>query len=145
MTYPFCPNCGGPLGLRVPAGDSHERLVCDNCAFIFYQNSKPCAEALVLRDGKVLLAQRAVEPFHGAWDIPGGFLENGEHPQDGVVRELREETGLERSSPWRSWASTWTPMAEKTYTPSTCATWLRSCMALPTPKVMSRALAWFAP
>ncbi len=48
-----------------------------------------------MRDGCVLLVKRAVEPFKGYWDIPGGFLEAGEHPLDGMLREVREETGLE--------------------------------------------------
>lgn len=43
----------------------------------------------------MLLARRAVEPYKGMWDVPGGFLEEGEHPVDGLRRELREETGLE--------------------------------------------------
>jgi 8-oxo-dGTP diphosphatase len=44
--------------------------------------------------GRILLSLRAFEPFRGYWDIPGGFLEAGEHPEDGVRRELWEETGL---------------------------------------------------
>jgi 8-oxo-dGTP diphosphatase len=43
----------------------------------------------------VLLARRASEPDAGRWDLLGGFLEEGEHPLDGLRRELREETGLE--------------------------------------------------
>jgi len=45
--------------------------------------------------GRVLLARRAHEPDAGLWDAPGGFLEEGEDPLDGLRRELREETGLE--------------------------------------------------
>jgi 8-oxo-dGTP diphosphatase len=36
-----------------------------------------------------------VEPYKGKWDTPGGFLEEGEHPLDGLKRELHEETGVE--------------------------------------------------
>jgi ADP-ribose pyrophosphatase YjhB (NUDIX family) len=44
--------------------------------------------------GRVLLARRAFEPDAGLWDIPGGFLEEGEEPLAGLRRELLEETGL---------------------------------------------------
>jgi 8-oxo-dGTP diphosphatase len=45
--------------------------------------------------GEVLLGRRNIHPFHGWWDIPGGFLEAAEHPEAGARRELAEETGLE--------------------------------------------------
>jgi 8-oxo-dGTP diphosphatase len=45
--------------------------------------------------GRVLLARRALDPFRGAWDVVGGFVGEGEHPLDGLRREVREETGLD--------------------------------------------------
>jgi 8-oxo-dGTP diphosphatase len=50
---------------------------------------------LVLEQGRVLLVKRAIEPFKNWWDIPGGFLESGEQPETGAIRELAEETGLQ--------------------------------------------------
>lgn len=46
------------------------------------------------RGGRVLLVRRAIEPFKDHWDIPGGFLHEAEHPEDGARREILEETGL---------------------------------------------------
>jgi ADP-ribose pyrophosphatase YjhB (NUDIX family) len=92
MKYSFCPQCGGRLATRLI--DQHERLVCGSCAFIFYQNSKPCVGALIVEQGRLLLVKRVANPFKGYWDIPGGFLEAGEHPQAGAIREIHEETGL---------------------------------------------------
>ena len=56
-------------------------------------NAKPTGSALVVREGRVPLVRRAIEPARGAWDIPGGFLEHDEHPEAGAVRELQEGTG----------------------------------------------------
>lgn len=55
----------------------------------------PGVQGLLERDGRVLLGRRAHEPRRGHWDIPGGFLEDGEDPVAGLRREFREETGLE--------------------------------------------------
>ncbi len=49
---------------------------------------------VVLRDGKALLIRRAKEPLRGRWSVPGGTLEPGETLHQGVVREIREETGI---------------------------------------------------
>lgn len=50
---------------------------------------------VVIEKGRALLIRRGSEPLKGQWSIPGGTLELGESLQEGVVRELREETGLE--------------------------------------------------
>jgi len=87
----FCPRCAGALDLaHAPA-----RVECPSCGFVSYAGSSPCACAIVEDDaGRVLLARRAVEPYRGFWDTPGGYLEEREHPLDGLRRELLEETGL---------------------------------------------------
>ncbi len=92
MSFYFCPNCGAKL---YSTSDPFAAQTCDRCGRTHYHNSKPCAGALIVKDGRVLLVKRAVEPFKDCWDIPGGFLEAGEHPPDGMLREVREETGLE--------------------------------------------------
>jgi ADP-ribose pyrophosphatase YjhB (NUDIX family) len=51
--------------------------------------------AVAVRDGRVLLVRRGSEPLKGHWTLPGGLLEVGESMAEGVVREVREETGLE--------------------------------------------------
>lgn len=81
--------------MEARAIEDRTRPVCPACHYIAWGNARPCAGALVVRNGKVLLVRRAAEPFLGAWDIPGGFCEQDEHPALTAVRETREETGLE--------------------------------------------------
>lgn len=87
----FCPRCAADLDLdAAPA-----RVECPVCGFVGFANSAPCACAIVEdSQGRVLLGRRAVEPGLGLWDVLGGYLEEHEHPLDGLRRELLEETGL---------------------------------------------------
>jgi ADP-ribose pyrophosphatase YjhB (NUDIX family) len=93
--YVYCPYCRTELVSRPIPTDGPVRKVCPACKFIQWGNSKPTASGIVTDEqGRALLVRRGIEPFKGMWDIPGGFLEASEHPEDGVVREIFEETGL---------------------------------------------------
>jgi mutator protein MutT len=71
------------------------QVECRECGFVTYAHSMPTASAVVDDgEGRVLLSRRARDPFAGKWDLPGGFLEEGEHPLDCVRRELHEEAGI---------------------------------------------------
>ena len=86
----FCPRCGNELSRE------GGRVRCSTCGFVYYAASKPTASAIVVgEDSRVLLSKRALDPFAGRWDLPGGFLEEGEHPLECLRRELREEAGIE--------------------------------------------------
>jgi 8-oxo-dGTP diphosphatase len=84
----FCSACGARVDAVPP-------FRCPNCDVEHWHNAKPCAGALVERDGSLLLVRRAQDPWRGFWDIPGGFCEPDELPAATAVREVREETGLE--------------------------------------------------
>jgi ADP-ribose pyrophosphatase YjhB (NUDIX family) len=88
--WKICPRCGTELEL---ADRGH--LACPGCGSHYWANSSPAVSGLLERNGKVLLGRRRIEPRRGYWDIPGGFLEEGEEVFDGLRREFLEETGLD--------------------------------------------------
>jgi len=87
----FCPDCGQAVELRVPEGDHLLRHVCGSCAAIHYQNPKVVVGCVPEHDGRILLCRRAIEPRHGFWTVPAGFMENDETMQQGAARESLEE------------------------------------------------------
>ena len=85
-----CPRCTADLGIE------DVRAVCPECGLVVYANPAPTISALLLDDeGRILLARRAAEPGRDLWDLLGGFMHEGELPFETLVRELREETGVE--------------------------------------------------
>ena len=74
--------------------EGQNRFHCESCKKIHYENPKPTATLICIYRGKLLLVKRAIEPGKGKWGLPGGFIELGETPNDGAIRELKEETNL---------------------------------------------------
>lgn len=89
IKYKFCPQCTTKLTIK------EEYPFCPKCNVHIYENSKPAAGALIIKDGKkVLLTRRGVVPCKGKYDAVGGFLKYNENPRKCVTREVVEETGL---------------------------------------------------
>lgn len=87
----FCSQCGAHVTLRVPEGDTRERHVCLECGRIHYLNPRVVVGCVAEWQGKILLCRRAIEPRHGYWTLPAGFMEIGETTEEGAKRETREE------------------------------------------------------
>jgi NADH pyrophosphatase NudC (nudix superfamily) len=97
--YRFCPSCATPLALLTEQEDGgpKARMRCPACGFTHWNNPVPVLAAVIEcadRDGRILLARNA------AWSgrmfaLITGFMEAGETPQDGLAREIREETSLQ--------------------------------------------------
>ena len=86
--YQFCPYCGSS------SKKYKDYFGCPKCGKKVFVNSHPTASAFVVENGKYLISKRAIEPKKGSYDVVGGFLNNGEHPETGIVKEFKEETGL---------------------------------------------------
>jgi ADP-ribose pyrophosphatase YjhB (NUDIX family) len=92
----FCPECGAPVELRLPPDDNRERHICTVCTTIHYQNPKMIVGAIPeWEDGRILLCRRAIEPRHGLWTLPAGFMENGETTPEAAARETLEEANAQ--------------------------------------------------
>ncbi|MES3013320.1 MAG: NUDIX hydrolase [Pseudomonadota bacterium] len=88
-----CKRCGGATAYRVPDDDNRERAVCGVCATVHYENPLNVVGSLPVWGEQVLLCRRAIEPRHGLWTLPAGFMELGETTEEGALRETDEEAG----------------------------------------------------
>ena len=89
----YCLECGSKLTPFLESGK--ERLRCEQCGWVYYENPVPAAAVLIAKGDQVLLVRRAVEPRSGYWSLPSGFVESDESPVETALRETKEETGLD--------------------------------------------------
>lgn len=94
--FQYCPTCATPLQFIVQAedGGDKERLRCPACGFTHWNNPTPVLAAIVEYQGQVLLARNAAWPGK-MFALITGFMEAGESPQEGIAREVKEETNLD--------------------------------------------------
>lgn len=76
---------------RTPEEDDQQRLVCDQCGFVDYENPKIVVGSVATWEDKILLCRRAINPRDGYWTLPAGYLELNESPESGALREAWEE------------------------------------------------------
>ena len=94
-TLNYCTRCGSRLELGQIEGEDRDRLACSECGYIAYVNPRLVVTTLPVTDaGEVLLLRRGIEPAHGLWAQPGGFLEIDETVREAAVRETLEEIGV---------------------------------------------------
>jgi ADP-ribose pyrophosphatase YjhB (NUDIX family) len=90
----FCSDCGAPVSIRIPDGDTLPRHVCTQCQRVHYSNPRVLVSCLATWGQQALWMKRAHPPAVGKWSVPGGFMEQGETLQQAAARELFEETGV---------------------------------------------------
>jgi len=89
--FKYCPKCGSPQFVEHNAKSKH----CQACGFTYYFNPSAATVALITNErGEWCVVRRAKEPAKGTLDLPGGFSDMFETSEEGVCREVLEETGL---------------------------------------------------
>ncbi|KKS97574.1 MAG: mutT/nudix family protein [Candidatus Gottesmanbacteria bacterium GW2011_GWA2_43_14] len=91
-TFKFCPVCRSELRFAEKGKASY----CRTCGFHYYHNPAPAVAAVIEnKKREILLVGRKFEPQKNFWDLPGGFVDNDENLEEGMVREIREELGTD--------------------------------------------------
>lgn len=89
--FHFCPKCGSSRFIV----NNIKSKRCEDCGFVYYFNPSAATVAVIINEKhELLVCTRAKEPAKGTLDLPGGFTDCFESSEEGVTREVSEETGL---------------------------------------------------
>lgn len=90
--FKHCPKCGSKrFEIHSPSSKK-----CQDCGYIFYLSPAPGTAAIVFDDqGRLMAVRRSKEPAKGTLDLSGGFVNLGETLEEGVIREVKEETNID--------------------------------------------------
>lgn len=93
--FKYCPVCGSEH-FEI---NNFKSKKCKDCGFTYYANPSSATVALIINEkNELLVVKRKNEPAKGTLDLPGGFVDLEETGEEGVIREVKEETGLEVAS-----------------------------------------------
>lgn len=93
--FKFCPICGS-THFEI---NNFKSKKCGSCGFTYYANPNSATVAFIMNEkDELLVVRRKNEPAKGTLDLPGGFVDMEETGEEGVMREVMEETGLEATS-----------------------------------------------
>ena len=95
----FCSSCGESVIKKIPEGDNRERHVCESLPDYSLRKPTGYRRGTARSSDQILLCRRAIEPRHGFWTLPAGFLENGESSLQGALRECEEEANAQVVDP----------------------------------------------
>ncbi len=92
--FNFCPACGSSGFVA----DSEKSCRCTSCNFVYFINASAAVAVFIFNEkGQLLVCERGKDPAKGSWDLPGGFVDDDETAEQAVVREIKEELGVEIS------------------------------------------------
>ncbi len=92
MAFMYCPMCRKKL-----AKNDEQYMACPEkkCGFVHWDNPIPVVAGIVLMHPGIVIVQRKLDPCAGEWCLPCGYVEKGGHPPHEIIREIKEEAGID--------------------------------------------------
>jgi ADP-ribose pyrophosphatase YjhB (NUDIX family) len=90
--FHYCPKCGHEGTVQTSDDTAYK---CTDCGWQFWNNPRAAVSLVFVKDGKMLVSKRAIEPKKGYYDLPGGFVDFYENAYEAAIREAKEETTVD--------------------------------------------------